>query len=461
MGPGSNFCSKCGRPLSPVVPPIYQPYQAPKAMTLRSLIMGIGTYGTIALLALMAANIIITIWGVGLVYPHMDRHIALFVITPFIVNLAVLGGELFFIYYVLLTLAIIASFIWMLKKSFVPLSDEMAVKYPARGHSPLYVIGTIFMAVLSFNIIYYLLIQGSGTSPTTPSFASQELWQIIYGFAEASVWEEVVSRILLIGLPLLVIDALLRSNNPDRKMRKLHQYLLGGGFSIGRKEAFLLVFSAIMFGMAHVFSWDVFKIFPAAVAGLAFGYLFLKLGVYAAIMLHFAFDFLSVPLDVFPDSTLLTLILGLMIIVWVVLGVPYLMLYASKGVGWLRGKRIWPDVPKAATEPNYGAHYGGYQYTGYQPPTPYVPPAPSYAGNTTRDRGAASRIWKGARPDRLRLHLPQLREPRGIIQGRAAHLYPLRSEELGAILQGPEAVPADQGVLQPPGLDDVAALIAG
>lgn len=337
--------------------------------------MGVGTYAAIALLVLMAANVIITVWGAGLVYPHMDRSVGLFIITPFIVSVARLSEGLFFLYYLFLMVAIVASFIWMLKKSFAPLSEELLAKTPARGHSPLYVIATIFMAVLSFNIIFYLFVQSSGVSPTTPSFDAQELWQIIYGFAQASVWEEVVSRILLIGLPLLLIDALLSSSNPDHKMRKLHNYVLGGGFAIGRKEAFFLVFSSIMFGAAHVFSWDAFKIFPAAVAGLAFGYLFLRLGVYAAILLHFAFDFLSVPLSVFPDNNLLTVVLGLTLIVWVVVGIPYLLLYASKGVGWLLGKRVWPDVPKATPRPSYGAHYGNYQYAPY-PPAPYAP----YAG---------------------------------------------------------------------------------
>jgi hypothetical protein len=184
--------------------------------------MGVGAYAAMALLVLMAVNVIITIWGVGLVYPHMDRSVGIYVITPFIVTLARLGGGLFFLYYVFLTVAIVGSFIWMLKKSFAPLSEEMLVKTPTRGHSPLYVIGTIFMAVLSFNIIFYLFVQSSGASPTTPSFDTQELWQIIYGFAEASVWEEVVSRILLIGLPLLLIDGLLRSKNPGITALETH-----------------------------------------------------------------------------------------------------------------------------------------------------------------------------------------------------------------------------------------------
>jgi hypothetical protein len=379
LAPGSNFCSKCGQPLAPAAPPYYQPYQAPQGMTLRSFIMGIGSYAAVALLVLMAANVIITIWAAGLVYPHMDTGaVTLFVITPYIVGIASLGGGWFFLYYVFLALAVVASFVWLLWKSIGPLNDELVVRYPPKGHSPLYVVATLFMAVLSFNIIYYLFIQGAGASPTTPSFSSQELWQIIYGFARASVWEEVVSRILLIGLPLLLVDQLLLS--PDRKMRKIHQYILGGGLTIGRREAILLVFSSIMFGAAHAAGgWDLFKIVPAAVAGLAFGYLFLRLGVYAAILLHFSTDFLSVPLDVFPNNDTLTTVIGLALIMWVVVGVPYMLLYASKGLGWLRGKRIWPDVPQAKVQPTYGTYYGTYQYAPY-PPAPYVPPAP-YAGS--------------------------------------------------------------------------------
>jgi hypothetical protein len=326
---------------------------------------------------LLAANVVIALWGIGLVYPHFDSSIDLFVITPFIVPLVTLTGAPFIIYYVLLAAAITASFMWMTIRSTRSLNDELVAKYPPKGHSPLYVVGTIFMAVLAFNIIYYMVVQTAGTSPTTPSFESRPLWEIIYGFAEASVWEEVVSRILLIGIPLLLVDALLSSSNPQRKMRKLRHYVLGGGFTIGRKEAALLVFSAIMFGAAHVFSWDVFKIFPAAVAGLAFGYLFLRVGVYASIMLHFAFDFLSVPLDVFPDSGLVTTVIGLALIAWVVIGVPYMLLYASKGLGWLLGRRVWPDVPKASARPTYASPYGNYYpYAPYSPPAPYAPQTP-------------------------------------------------------------------------------------
>jgi hypothetical protein len=374
---------------------------------LRDVVRGVGAYSVLALAVLMAVNVAIVIWGITLVYPHMDRHIYLFIITPFITNFAELGGWAFMFYYVFLASAITASFLWLMRRSVHPLKAELGGKVPAKGHSPLYIVGTIFLAVLSFNIIFYFLVEALGIVPSTPSFETRELWQLIYGYAAASVWEEVVSRILLIGMPLLLIDGLIHMSRPEVKMRTLSprspasrwpwrrmprvgdgmnivaRYILGGGFDIGRKEALLLVFSSIMFGAAHLFSWDAYKIFPAAVAGLAFGYLFLKLGVYASIALHFAFDFLSVPLSVWPDSTGVTLLIGIIVLMWVAAGIPYAMLYFSKGIGWLMGRRIWPDVPDEPPRPNMVFPVTDSRPLQTYPPVPYPtggPPVPRDPG---------------------------------------------------------------------------------
>ncbi len=353
LEPGANYCHRCGQPVAPAVPmyPQYPPYVPPKDASLRDLVMGVGMYATLAFLVLMVVNVCIAAWGTGLVYPHMDKHIYLFIITPFIVNIAELGGWPFFLYYVLLVATIAISLVWVVVKSLRPMASELKIERPAQGHSPLYVLGTVLMAVLSFNVIYYFLVEASGVVPSTPSFSTRELWQVLFSFAHASVWEEVASRVLLVGVPLLLIDLVRRRMVPDLKMRKWHNYLLGGNFPIGRKEAALMLFSGFMFGMAHVFSWDLYKVFPAAVAGVAFAYLFLKLGLYASILMHFGIDFMSVPMSVFPDDTTITLMLGLAVLAWVAVGALYVVLYASKGVGWMLGRRIWPDIPWPRSRP--------------------------------------------------------------------------------------------------------------
>jgi len=368
-------------------PPVYNP---PKPVTLRDLGRIIGAYSIIPLLILMAVNAAIAIWGIGLVYPHMDMHVYLYVVTPWLVNFIELGDWWFFLYYVLLAAVIVISLIWMIRKSLVPLSNEVRGRSPEKGHSPLFTIGTLFMAILAFNVAFYAIVTALGVSTTTPEFVDSDLWRSLYGLAHASVWEEVVTRILLIGVPLLVIDLLRRSKRPERQMKKVSSYILGGGFAIGRTEALLLVFSSTMFGIAHVWSWDLWKIVPALVAGLAFGYLFLKLGVYASILLHFAFDFLSIPMQVWPDSIGAVMVLGLLSLLWMAVGAPFLLYYIAKAVGWVTGRRIWPDAPWKTPAPAnvlppgyYPQHYqyppAGHQQPGYQQPQ-YRPgnrPAPA------------------------------------------------------------------------------------
>ncbi len=369
-----NFCTRCGRPIA--APP---PYQPPKPVTLRDIGRLMGAYSALPLLILLAVNVAIALWGIGLVYPHLDKHVYLFIVTPWLVNFAELGGWSFFAYYIFLAAAIAISFIWMLWKSARPAKNELMGR-PTKEHSPLFTIGTLFMAVLAFNVIFYALVASSGTSPTTPDFETPELWETLYGFANASVWEEVVTRILLIGIPLLLIDAVRRSKKPELQERKYRQYILGGGLEIGRVEAALLVFSSVMFGIAHVWSWDLWKIVPALAAGLAFGYLFLKLGVYASILLHFAFDFLSVPMEVWPGSFALEMVLGLLSLLWMVVGVAFLVYYLAKAFGWLTGKRIWPDVPLKTKSPSYAPYHPQAAYGYQQGYRPGYPPAQPQGG---------------------------------------------------------------------------------
>src|SRR5437764_13379558 len=54
--------------------------------------------------------------------------------------------------------------------------------------------------------------------------------------------------------------------------------------------AFLFASSAI-FGLAHAPGWGWWKVIPAMVAGLGFGYLFLRHGIGAAILAHFVNDY--------------------------------------------------------------------------------------------------------------------------------------------------------------------------
>ena len=195
------------------------------------------------------------------------------------------------------------------------------------------VVGGLFFANLTIAYLYYLVIGIGGASPNVPSIGGQPYWFQIYVYAQASVWEEIISRILFIGVPLLWIDLLFRRG----KLQRPRNYFLGGTFNLGPIEIGLIVFSAFMFGFAHTGSWDLWKVPPTIIAGMAFGYLFARLGLYAAVTFHFAFDFLTVP--VANAGLASQALLGLMILIWLVVGGVFLIYYLLQLKRFLFPKR--------------------------------------------------------------------------------------------------------------------------
>jgi hypothetical protein len=118
----------------------------------------------------------------------------------------------------------------------------------------------------------------------------------------------------------------------SRTTNGLWGYFLGGGFKIGPLEAFFIVGSALMFGLAHVSGWDIWKLTPTFIAGLGFGYLFLKVGIHAAILLHFSFDYLSLGEALLPGFGLMEVVLTLL---FTVVGAFYFGHYLAQAVKWL------------------------------------------------------------------------------------------------------------------------------
>jgi len=342
-----QFCPSCGRPLSPQASFAYQQRNAYRPPSTMESVLKFGRLVTLialaALMGLLFVNIIILAWSPTIVLPEAADGAygnTLFLIIPWadpLVGLVELSGWSFGIYHVLLVFAICASFAWMVVKSVDPMKKELSLDRPKGGHSPFWIVGTVFFAVLAMNFIYALLLTLLNVEITTPDFASEELWQLLHGLASASVWEELITRVLIIGVPLLLIDL------AYHKRKKLSRYLFGGGFEFGGKELALIWASAGIFALGHIVYWDTWKIAPTWIAGLAFGYLFLRLGLYACILLHFMVDYLSVPMDLAPGSTAVVLILGLLILFWNILGSVYIVVFFKRIIDFLTGKDAKPS----------------------------------------------------------------------------------------------------------------------
>ena len=379
------FCPWCGRSISTPSPPqypqnpyyqnvqygypAYPPYQPSDGNdSLKNAVRGMASIVAFVLLLLVSFNIIVLIWGIGQVLPNVTGHATnLFIITPWLVNVLRISDIGLSIYFLLLVVAIVASFVWMLKKSLHKFAHELTFQIHDEGHSPLYMIATLFFAVIAFNIIFYVIIGLSGTTPSVPSEGA-DLWQILFSYAQASVWEELITRVLLLGVPLLLVAVAMN------KVKDPKHYFLGGGFQLGKAELALLLFSSAMFGLAHSFNWDLYKVFPAFLAGLAMGYLFLRFGLYASIMFHFFTDYLSISLTIWPNNTLLELGIGLLILVFVVVGVVYFVHYSVKAFGLFTGIKITRRKPAPAPQAYYPPNHNQYGqgYNPYQQYPPYV-----------------------------------------------------------------------------------------
>ncbi|MGQ9582876.1 MAG: CPBP family glutamic-type intramembrane protease [Thermoplasmatota archaeon] len=283
--------------------------------------------------------------------PGSDAGMGLYILAPSPMVFASLSGGALLGWYVALVLAIFCSLALLAWRERAAMGQRLLVllkqlRAPDRRSSEgLVQIPQLFLAVFFFDELFMLVVEASGNTPQAPDFGSFPRWYLYLTLAHASVYEELAARVLFIGLPLLVAYAFAHSSRPagglrtidylrSRTRRGLRSYVLGGGFDVGPLEALFLVASAVMFGLAHVPGWDLWKVLPTFVAGLAFGYLFLTVGLHAAIVLHFSFDYLSLGLDLLPGAGALW---APVLALWMVVGAFYFGHYIAKAFGWLRG----------------------------------------------------------------------------------------------------------------------------
>ena len=151
----------------------------------------------------------------------------------------------------------------------------------------------------------------------------------------------------MLGVPLMIYH--LAQGRTDKPVSR---YFVGGGFAIENAAFVLIVVQALVFALAHVASWDLWKVLPTTISGVAFGYLFLKRGIWASIMLHFTFDYLGMTTDAVSEWGMnIDMPFTALYLLWVVVGfiilVHYLVIILKEGPGALdralfRGRKDEP-----------------------------------------------------------------------------------------------------------------------
>ncbi len=402
--PFAFLCTRCGAAFNGLVcpycgTPLGGPAPGSGARAAGSVVWSIGI---LAFLLLIAMNLIALFYASWLIVdgalsagPQTRLIIQLYVLLPypmgdtFDVSVAV-----FLAYFALIVTAILAAYGWYGYRDAKPTAEAFArpldhLVARLESRSAWVATGQVFLAATFFQIMYILILEAGGFVPQAPT-GSLPLppWYDYFALANASVYEEFVTRWVFIGVPLFFAGLAMHPGPGLRAaLGTSARHLLGGTLNRDSPPklvilATVLVFvSSIIFGLAHVPYWGAWKFLPSMVAGLGMGYLFVRRGLLAAILFHFATDYLAVLALLSSDSLGAQILLGLFILVLVGIGSFFFVWY------FVYSARIVNHFSMTWRAPAAAAVSAG---PAFAPPTSLVPPAPpSLTQSTTNPLAVA------------------------------------------------------------------------
>lgn len=173
----------------------------------------------------------------------------------------------------------------------------------------------LFIITLYLGIIFSV---GNFSKPDFLIEGNRPDWYLMFLLLNAPVLEEILFRVLCIGIPVLLIALI-----TGKECHSLRKYLTGG-FKINKLALFFIFFSSFIFGAAHIKDWGVWKFYMASIQGIMLGYLFVKYGLYASVSIHFLINCMGIRL--FGDD----LFGGLLIEIIIIIGIPCVCLYVKK-----------------------------------------------------------------------------------------------------------------------------------
>ncbi|MDR2846438.1 MAG: CPBP family intramembrane metalloprotease [Candidatus Methanoplasma sp.] len=229
-----------------------------------------------------------------LVYPIID-------LSPHYISYDVLFNQ---VYWALIVTVITASVVYLIfrfTKDAILSRKENSLK--TLENNGLFWVCILFCTITTADLIYSVITTTVWHFPNNPfgleidvDYVLSHIESIlVFPRVIAPVWEELVVRVIYIGVPITVVSLII-----TKKIRSLRHLL--GGFGASKFAMILIVFSSIVFGLAHEPSWGLWMVFPAAYIGLALGYLYMRFGLHAAIALHFLFNLRDVFELVWPET---------------------------------------------------------------------------------------------------------------------------------------------------------------
>jgi len=293
---GGFFCGACGRRLrnaeGDVLPtesdPFfgeYAPMPEKQQFGLIELILLAVCFVVMAIAVFEAITLAVHIPEISLFLS--DKYLYFFLLTPFPQTVFFLHGFALQAYLVLMTVIIIACVTIAIRK----LADGIRapggkIEPGGAENTAAFWICIFLCAGLVINFIVTLITTAAGSEIGVPDFGGKI--EQMFLMADAAFWEEIVTRMLFIGVPMALISLVVTRKKESFKC-------LFGGFGMSMTAVALIIISGVIFGLAHYPGWEnqLWKVISTGVMGIFLGYLFVRFGLYAAILLHFITNFLS------------------------------------------------------------------------------------------------------------------------------------------------------------------------
>ncbi len=216
-----------------------------------------------------------------------DFGIGIQVIIPTPTRIATLtgiGSEIWWIMLVCALTAAVCYGIWRyLKAAKISKAEGEPENLMKTG---LFWVAILFSANLALEVVLMYIAMACGLTIDSSWMNDYTHEELLLMLAHASFWEEIITRVIFIGIPMFVIQII--------RTKKLNaaKYLVGG-FGMSKAAVVLIVFSGIMFGLAHDSGWGMTKAAITCIGGIVMGYVFVRFGLYASILMHFMTDYLS------------------------------------------------------------------------------------------------------------------------------------------------------------------------
>lgn len=283
---GEAFCGTCGRRLDGT-PGTSEP--APTETKLDMPVLSTALQLAAAAVLMVAVFEMITMYvNAADVFSALDgASLRFFIIIPFPVEIFRISGPAVQGYWILLILTITACVVTAVWKFIDSTRKGGGIVEPGSSeNTAAFWVCVFFCAMLLLNFMIVLLAEAFGPPVEVPDFGDQI--EQAFGMINAAVWEEVITRVLYIGVPMMVLSFVM-----TKKMDSLKCLL--GGFGMSKAAIVFIVVSGIIFGVAHYPGWEdqLWKVVASAIMGVFLGYVFVRFGLYASILLHFITNYLQ------------------------------------------------------------------------------------------------------------------------------------------------------------------------